>query len=159
MASEADLSHIADICIDLKKPSCAIDALTQASQQQTVSQKSLFRLGKIFWQTQQATKAIAPLSAYFKRGGKELEAAFIFAQALSQTKNFEKSDEYFRFILNSKPNTLQITVTQAYVQMLKDSNQLGRALSLIKEFRKKGENTGLFMNRELKEIQQMMASR
>jgi hypothetical protein len=91
-------------------------------------------------------EAAKTLELYFRDGGISLDASYDYARALEALGNVDMAGKYYQSILDSKPDTLQITVTKRYVQMLIDFNRRAEAKKVLASVRDKGSNTENFMD-------------
>lgn len=153
MASESDLNEIAEICRARKKHECVESTLTTLSVKYGHNLNYLAELGKAYYLNKKFPESVAAYSQFFTKGGNDVNAGFQFAQSLSETGQVDDSIRYFRYVLDSKPDTLQISVTHAFVKMLMKHERYELAEEIIQSIRKQGENTALFMEDRLKEIQ------
>jgi len=58
--------------------------------------------------------------------------AYYFAKTLAKQGDTDQAAQYFGFILDSKPDVLQVTVTEAYMDMLISTNRFEEAQKLAK---------------------------
>lgn len=116
-------------------------------------------LGKIRYQMGDFKGAAEVYTEYFNQGGRQLEPAFLYAKSLQELDRKGEAAQYYEFILEKKPETLQITVTQKYVNLLKEIGQYQRAIELIESIRKKGSNAAYFLDAELQDLKKKARSR
>lgn len=152
MANADQLNEIAEICMERKKYSCAETAHFQAWKKDPKNLVHLEKLGELQVKQDLMLSAIKTYDTYFGNNGDDLDAKYNYAKALAATNDTQKAEKYFKMVLKAKPDILQITVTRHYINMLVKNDQLAKAKSVIEHFRKKGSNTGLFMDKEYKEI-------
>lgn len=157
MASVGDYSEIAQICMERKKYDCAEKAYFGAFERNPQDLTHLEKLGDLQVKQDLMLSAAQTYETYFKSGGGDLMAKFNYAKALAATKDYKKADQYFRDVLKAKPETMQITVTRHYIEMLVSTNELQKAKNVIDHFRKQGSNTSLFMKKEYDEINQKLS--
>lgn len=159
IASTSDLLLLAQICEDRKNPDCSETALEAAANKNPDDVNLKERLAKIRHQMGDHQGAAQIYTQYFNQGGRELEAAFLYAKSLRELDRKGEAAQYFEFILEKKPETLQISVTQQYVNLLKDMGQYQRAIQLIESIRKKGSNAAYFLDAELQDLKKRARSR
>lgn len=152
MATAEDLNQIAEICMDRKKYSCAETAHFQAWKKEPANLTHLEKLGDLQVKQNLMLSAVKTYDTYFGANGEDLDAKYNYAKALAATNDTAKAEKYFKMVLKAKPDVLQITVTRHYINMLVKNDQLRKAKKVIEHFRRKGTNTGLFMDKEYKEI-------
>ena len=144
---------------DRKNPDCSESALTAAVDHSPNELPLQFQLGKIRYQMGNYAGSVEVFDKYFAQGGRNLEAAFTFAKSLEEVQRQEDAAQYYEFILGQKTETLQITVTQNYVRLLKTMGQYKRAIALIESIRKRGSNAAYFLDSELQDLKRRARSR
>lgn len=150
-ASVEDLIRLADICEERMKYDCTSENLIQAAL--FPNQKELLaRAGELAFKRDQLEAARGHLESYFAQGGMDLQASYIYAQVLGDLGHVDRSTQYFEYILSSKPETLQVTITHKYVRMLINNNRHEQAKTLLQDIREKGGHLALFMEKEWKEV-------
>jgi tetratricopeptide (TPR) repeat protein len=157
LASTTDFVRIAEICMERKKFDCAEQAYFGAYEANPKDLTHLEKLGDLQVRQELMLSATKTYDTYFASGGANIDAKYNYAKALAATNNTEKAEQYFREVLMAKPDTLQITVTRHYIEMLVKNNDLQKAKRVIEHFRKQGFNTSLFMKKEYEEIQQKLS--
>lgn len=158
MASRSDLERIVEICRERNNQSCVVNAYKDLVAQDPQDLELLGEYGQILAQNGKNHEAHQVFYKFFQAGGEDLNVAYAFAKILTDAGQFDEANKYFRYIIDSKPDTLQITVTHAYVDMLFKANRLDQAREVIESIRKKGDNTGYFMERELQQINQQLTA-
>lgn len=151
-ASEADFVRLAQIYEDRKNWDSLEETLTNQFKLIPQNPEPLFKLGELQFKRKHYQKAIQTLSFYINSGGLNLMGAYYKAQALGETGQVDEASTYFEQVLKAKPETLQITVAQKYVQLLLKHNRQDRAREVIEEIRKLGANSNLFMEQEFKAL-------
>lgn len=159
ISTTSDLNAVAEICERQNKSQCVERAFDQISKINPSDQANLVRLGKVLYFNGKKDHALKVYSNYFTNGGIDTDAAHIYARVLAESGNVLKSIEYFNYVLQQKPDTLQITVTTDFVNMLMKNNKLNMARKIIKKTQKMGSNTSYFMNYELEQIEKQLKSR
>ncbi len=157
MASQADLSKIAEICIERLKHDCVESAL--ASKAFNGDNESFADLGKYQARRMKKSNAVQSFTKYFQNGGQDLEATYQFAKVLGETGQADQSAATYKKVLEAKPETLQITVVQNYVKMLVAHGRSAEAIVVIDEIRKSSTSANMFMETEYKTLKLSQASR
>ncbi|MCB0343174.1 MAG: hypothetical protein KDD59_13095 [Bdellovibrionales bacterium] len=157
LATQYDMTHYAQICLDRKFYDLAETALLSAYEH-GADKETLAELGILQAKQRKDYEAMQTLGQYFKEGGTELEAQYEYAKTLDRNGHIDLARQYYLVVLEAKPDTVQTTVAQHYVKMLLRSNRLRDARQLIASYRRKGSNTGLFLEQEWQEIRQRMAA-
>jgi len=157
-ASPVDLDRIAEICKERRKHDCVEIAYgTKADIFRDLEALSL--LGQYQVKREKFAEAVGTFKRYFDQGGLDIEASYQFAKSLGKVGQVEDSVRYFEQVLQAKPDTLQITVTQAYVKMLTDNGRAEQALKVIEDTRKTSPSANLFMQAEYKDLQSQRLNR
>ena len=158
-ATADQLNQIAEICMERKKYSCSETAHFQAWKKEPKNLIHLEKLGDLQVKQNVMLSAVKTYDTYFENRGDNLDAKYNYAKALAATNDTKKAEKYFKMVLKAKPDVLQITVTRHYINMLVKNEQLRKAKQVIEHFRRKGTNTGLFMDKEYKEIKSKMSQK
>jgi tetratricopeptide (TPR) repeat protein len=153
LASADELGELAVICQKRLNPSCTEKALREASEKQPQDTALLFQLGKTQSQMGLFQQAADTFDRYFQMEGREIEAAYFYAKTLEALNRLEDAATYYEFILEKRPEILQVTVTQNYVRLLKKMEQYQRAITLIQSIRRKGSSAAYFLEAELRQLQ------
>lgn len=152
MSNQSDLNAIIRICAERKKQQCTEEAMKQ-SFDKSKDLKTLGLLGQMQYQRKAFDKAVATLGLYFKAGGKQPEVAFDYARTLGSLGQTREAIRYYKYALNTKQELLRISITRSYAELLIQANLLREAKTVIKAFRKVGASSSMFMESELKEIE------
>ena len=132
MADENNYNRLQEICVDRKMIDCVQSSLEEQLSLDPNNIEVLKKLGKLHYQRQNFDQAYETLNSYFDNKGDDLMTAYYFAKTLSKQGETDKAAEYFEFILASKPDVLQVTVTETYMDMLIESNRYDDAKKLAK---------------------------
>jgi glutaminase len=143
MASAEDHETMYEICKQRLNVKCQIENLKSLAKYKN---EALATLGKTYLLLKKNEEAAKTLELYFRDGGISLDASYDYARALEALGNVDMAGKYYQSILDSKPDTLQITVTKRYVQMLIDFNRRAEAKKVLASVRDKGSNTENFMD-------------
>lgn len=155
MASEKDLVEIAAACTVRKKYDCVEQVYLDLAHRGHT--EFWGDLGKFQVRRGNKNGAFESLKTYVAQDGADLDAIYQYAKLLGEKGQVEESANLFDQILKLKPDTLQISVTQAYVHMLINNGRNVQALALIKTIRKSSETASLFMEDEFKKLDQQSA--
>lgn len=158
-ASLYDYSQIITICKERGKPDCVLGAYKAAVTAYPQNLKALGLYGHTLTLLKKDALAARILSRYFAQGGQDPHRAFDLAKVLKRNNKTREAEKYFKLALKSKPNVVQISVIQAYVDMLIKTRRLRVAANLIERTRKTGAHATMFMEGELRAIRQQMRQR
>ena len=159
MATTEDLRQIADICIARVKQDCTETALAQLSEMDPTDIEVRAELASFLMRSGDAKRAEAYFSQYFQAGGVSAEAAYEMAQLLAKQNRIDEASKYFDIALISKPDSLQVTIVQAYVKMLMSNSRFIEARTVIDSVRNQGESAKAFMTKEYDEINAKMMAK
>ena len=132
MADENNYNRLQEICVDRKMIDCVQSSLEDQLSADPNNLEVLKKLGKLHYQLENFEQAHETLSSYFANQGEDLMTAYYFAKILSKQGETDAAVEYFESILASKPDVLQVTVTEAYMDMLIEANRFDAAKTLAK---------------------------
>lgn len=150
-ASETDYQKLAKIRLQLNDAN-GLEVMLQNKVQLNPTLESLKELGEVQFQRRNYESAAVTLRQYLSKGGKDLYARFNYARALGALGQVDQAVEQFERILAIKPNAIQITVTNAYVDMLVKNHRNSQAIAVIKKIQSNGSNAASFMQAEMRQI-------
>ena len=154
-ANAQDLAKIVEICKARHKHECVKTAYKEIYRQKK-DLVILAKLGELEQATGDTQAAAHAFKAYFEQGGEDSQATYRYAQVLASMGQVDESIRFYRQVLKAKPDTLQITVTRSYVSMLIEHKRYEHALEVIQFYRKKADNTGYFMEKELQALNRIL---
>ena len=158
-ASLYDYSQIVTICKERGKVNCVLGAYKGAVRSNPKNLKALGLYGHTLALLKKDALAAQMLGRYFALGGQDPHRAFDLAKVLKRNNKSQEAEKYFKLALKAKPDVVQISVIQAYVDMLIKTRRLSVAKNLIERTRKTGAHTSSFMEGELRSIRQQMRQR
>lgn len=132
MGSETNYNRLQEICLERKMINCVQTSLEEQLAANPENLEVLKKLGKLYYQRDNVEKAYNTLNTYFEKNGNDFMTAYYFAKTLSKQGATDKAAEYFEYILASKPDVLQVTVTETYMDMLIEANRFDEAQKLAK---------------------------
>jgi tetratricopeptide (TPR) repeat protein len=150
MTTASDLQRLVEICESRKNVDCQLQATEQLTR---FDNEAFASLGKLHFLSNKNKQAIASFSQYFRNGGLNLEASYNFARALEKEGQVEMASQYYETVIDARPETLQITVTRHYINMLIEYNKKSEAKMVLAKIREKGANTKNFMDPVFKELE------
>lgn len=156
VASADELKVIGEICQKRQKENCEVQALWSAFQLDPKTFNVLVRVGEIQVENKNYAQAVNTYTFYFKSGGKDDTARFYFARSLAENKDFKSSQKQFNYLLSKHRKNPQFDVARSYVEYLIKYNEYEKAKNVIQTHRQAAANAGLFMEKELKVINQKL---
>lgn len=158
IASKQQLIQIADICNDRMLINCEESALVAALKKGPNDLEVIERLAKHKVLTKKSNEAFTLYRAYFALGGKDMKATYNYANLLAENNQYEEAERFYIDLINSKPNVLQLSVNEAYVEMLMKSGNYQKAAQHIELLRSEGA-PDYFLNHEYAIINQRLAKK
>lgn len=158
VSSSSDMLRLAEICLERKNPKCSESALIEAYRKHPKQIELMARLGKVQYLSQDYTRSAYSLQQYFSLGGRNIEAAYQYARSLEETGRIKEAADYYDYVIKSKDEKLQVSVTQKYIQLLRNNQMYARAIELIESIRRKGSNTNRFLDAELLDLKKKINS-
>lgn len=145
-----DYEAMAEICMDRKKYNCVERMYAKTASQ---SLDHLARYANFLVKREKVRLAAYQYKSYFDQGGVDLLVTYNYAKTLAQLGEFDQAAQLFQQVIDSKPETVQVTVIQNYVRALINANQLEKAKSIIEDVRHKSAQANAFMAEEMAQIQ------
>jgi len=152
MASAQDYGRLAEMCKVRKDSECVENMLISKVQSDSKDIEILTELGQVQFQRNKMKESAQTLKRYFDNGGLNMDASYTYARALGQIGMVDESAQFYQRVLDAKPDTLQISVTQNFVRMLMDAGRADQAKKVIESIRVKGSNAEMFMETEFQQI-------
>ena len=115
--SPSSFAKLKTVCMELKKYNCVESAHTsffQSSKELEV----LEQLGEFQYRRNRFSAASQTYNLYFTQKGSSIKAAYNYARLLEKENQIDMALSYYEYALKARPNTLQITVMRAYIDLL-----------------------------------------
>lgn len=152
MLSSRGYDELAQDCIDLAKYSCARTAMIENFQIHKTPEP-LAKLARLQVRLQETPAALVTFSSYFKNGGKNGEAALLFAQLLEQNGQDEEAMKMYLASIVARSEQLPIAATGGIVRILMKQGRYDEARERITTFQASAENAKGYLNTELAQIE------
>ena len=110
------------------------------------------RLGKFQMSRGKYAEAANSFRLYFSFNNEDLEAHYLYARALGETKQIDEAVKHFDYVLRARPSMRQITVVQNYVKALTQNGRFAQARKVIESERNRDRTALMFMDTEYKVI-------
>lgn len=149
-ANASNLLELADICAVRKKLSCEADALEGVLKLDATQSAKHLRVAAVYAELNSPELVISTLSDYFRKGGKDLEAHYSLAKALAQVGRFKESQKQYRYLIKAHAKSPKYQVARSYVELLISQSDYTTAKQVIEQYRRAGQNSGLFLEKEWK---------
>ena len=150
--SAEDADRFASICKIRKNLDCVETMISSKFNSNPQNIEALAELGKVQFLRKEYRESANTFAIYFKQGGLSVDASYDYARVLGEVGLVEQSAQYYDRVLASKPDAMQVTVTQSYVRMLVSHGKNDQAKAIIESIRSKGGNASLFMENEMQQI-------
>ena len=147
--SPAQLERLVQISFELKKYDLTESVYTELSAK---DHTAFLRLGKFQMSRGKYSEAANSFRLYFSFNNEDLEAHYLYARALGETKQIDEAIKHYDYVLRAKPGIRQITVVQNYVKALTLNGRLKEARKVIEDERTRDRTAMTFMDTEYKTI-------
>lgn len=143
-----ELAQLADICHKRQNQQCRIKTLSEIIKLEPENQDRWGNLANAYRQNKKYDYAIDSYARYFGLDGKDLMHAYNYAHLLSEDGKYDDAKKYYEYVLQAKPETLQITIAREYVETLMKMEANDEALAFLNQTRASGDNAKFFMDKE-----------
>ncbi len=147
--STTQLERLVQISFELKKYDLTENVYTQLAAK---DHTAFLRLGKFQMSRGKYSEAANSFRLYFSFNNEDLEAHYLYARALGETKQIDEAIKHYDYVLRAKPGIRQITVVQNYVKALAQNGRLKEARKVIEDERTRDRTAMTFMDTEYKTI-------
>lgn len=107
--------RLAEICMERKRFACVEHEYAVVAKNDT---SKIFRLAKFQIGRHRWDKAVQSFTLFFRNGGSDIEAAFLFARALAHEGEVDEAGKYFKYVLNSHPDeVLKSAAIEGFAQL------------------------------------------
>lgn len=96
------------------------------------------KMGMLLFRQDKFEEAVPYFENYFTNNGEEPNTLFSYGKALTESQDLSAAEEVFLKLIEAKPDTYQITVVQALVDLYITQNKLKEAKKFISELIKPG---------------------
>ena len=110
--------------------------------------KILAKLGEFQYRRNRLESASKTYKEYFTKKGSSVKAAYNYARILEKQGQVEFALSYYQYALNARPNTVQITVMRAYINLLVKSGQVNKARQELVKFKPILKRSGSLVQQE-----------
>ncbi|MCB0343082.1 MAG: hypothetical protein H6626_06465 [Pseudobdellovibrionaceae bacterium] len=155
-ATKADLHRVVTICESRKKPQCVEKAFFQLSQKLVEDKSILEKLAQIQVSNKNLVGATQTFEKYFKIKGRDIEMVHSYANVLATTGQVKRSEEFFKWGMQLAGKKPDPGLVRDYVVVLMGNGEFIKAQKQIHSFRRKSQLGGLFLEKELREIQKRL---
>ncbi len=155
-AEPADLLRVVEICSMRNKHDCVEEAYRDLYALRPQDTETLVDLGHLLFLRAKMAEAAKVFAEYFQKGGKNSDAAYDYARALTHIGKGDEAIKLFQAVLGEKKDVFQVTVARTYIQALIKYQKWSQAKATIEHYRKLSSSSHMFMERELKEIESQL---
>lgn len=153
--SAKSYNQLAEICAELGKYSCARKAYIENSQKHG-NPEPIAQLARLQVRMQETQAAMVTFGSYFRKGGKNADAAFLYGQLLEQAGQDAEALRMYQTSIDARPEVLPIAATGALVRIMMKQGRYEDAQALLVAFHSSAENAKGYLNTELSQIAQAL---
>jgi tetratricopeptide (TPR) repeat protein len=156
--SPQDYEHMSQVCLSLRKYKCVEKMYFQVARKDT---RQFARLGRFQLNQGKYKEALESFRRYFANGNSkdDVEINYHYAKTLAELGMIDEAAKRFEFVIDSRPQVMQVTVVQNYVKYLVQANRYAQAKKVIQRMRHRDRTVSQFMDTELKMIQAKIGAR
>lgn len=148
--------RIGEICLGLQKHDCIEGAYSELARRDS---KNWARLGSFQMRRAEYDRAVNSFAAYFRAGHDDSTSQYNYARALAEIGEYDRAQDRFEKILDSRPDLIQITVIVNYVKYMMDGGRYDQAAKVINRVRRQDDSKRQFMETEYQLIAEKKRSR
>ena len=145
--NEKSFQKLTSLCLQLKKYNCTENA-HRSFFRSSNDMKILAKLGEFQYRRNRLESASKTYKEYFTKKGSSVKAAYNYARILEKQGQVEFALSYYKYALNARPNTVQITVMRAYINLLVKSGQVNKARQELVKFKPILKRSGSLVQQE-----------
>ncbi|MYE07719.1 MAG: hypothetical protein F4X95_03085 [Oligoflexia bacterium] len=119
-------TKLSDICASLKKYDC-VEKAHISFFRSSGNLEILEQLGDFQYRRKKFNQANKTYNQYFTNKGNSVKAAYNYARILEKAGNTEAALSYYKYALEARPGTIQVTVMRSYIDLLVKSGQRNKA--------------------------------
>lgn len=154
--SPMSYNRLAEICAELGKYSCARSAYIESAQNHR-NPEPLAQLARLQVRMQETQAAMVTFGSYFRQGGKNADAAFLYGQLLEQAGQDAEALRLYQASIDGRPEALPIAATGAIVRIMMKQGRYEEAHAVLVAFHASAGNAKGYLNTELSQIEQALA--
>lgn len=145
IASAETYSELAVICMARGRYACVAESYSQISRLNPSDIEINLNLADLERRLGNHSKAIRAYDEYLRKGGADIARAhYGRGQSLAAVGETDNAFLAFEKAILSKPDVIQTTVTEAYLELLIKNERFKKAKAVIQEARKRGGKSTLF---------------
>lgn len=117
------------------------------------------KMGMLLFRQKKFEEAAVYLEKYFLNDGDDQITLFSYGKSLTETQDLGDAEEVFLKLINAKPETYQITVVQALVDLYIEQGKLTEAKSFISSLIKPGFEVPTHLREQKEHIKDLLTKR
>ena len=133
LLSKQAYADLKNICMNLKKYDC-VESAHQSYFRSSNDLSALHALGELQYRRGLLDEAKQTYTLYFTKKGKEVKAAYNYAQILEKSGNTQQALGYYKYALKASPEVAQVSVMRAYINLLIKNGQHAKAKAELSKF-------------------------
>ena len=119
-------TQLTDICTRLKKYDC-VEKAHVSFFKSSGKLEILEQLGDFQLRRNKLNEADKTYNQYFTHKGNSVKAAYNYARILEKAGKIDAALSYYKYALEARPGTIQVTVMRSYIDLLVKSGQRSKA--------------------------------
>ena len=124
--SKNSYTRLQEICMSMKKYDC-VESAHRAYYQASQDLEVLSELGNFQFRRSRFAEAGQTYKLYFQNKGQDVKSAYNYARILEKQGLKDHALSYYKYAIKSRPDTLQISVVRAYINLLVKEGQVSQA--------------------------------
>ncbi len=152
IATSDELFTLVELCEKRKNLRCAINYSEDLIKRNQGSLRALEKRSHNLYLHNESELAMTSYEAYFKYGGKAVQALYEYARLLKKNGHLKSSIVQFEKVIKAKPDMLQITILEHYIKALIEDKQFVKAKKTIEYVQKNASKTFNFMETDLNKL-------
>lgn len=133
LLSQQAYGDLQKICMNLKKYDC-VESAHRSFYRSSNDLSALHALGELQYRRGLVDEAKQTYTQYFTKKGKNVKAAYNYAQILEKSGNTKRALDYYKYALTVNPEVAQVSVMRAYISLLMKDGQHAKAKAELNKF-------------------------
>ena len=145
--NESSFKKLTSLCGQLKKYNC-VESAHKSFFSSSKNLRVLEKLGEYQYRRNKVAEASKTYKEYFTKKGSSVKSAYNYARILEKQGQVEFALSYYQYALKARPQTVQVTVMRAYINLLVKSGQVNKAKQELAKFKPILKRAGSLVQQE-----------